>query len=237
MTALAAGAQQPSEETLRLARAVYAGRLQAAFQRSPVARIADWIAAGQAPTAESLRAAGLTTRSTDPERVRELRLARKVFVRTWGFSIPCAEAIGVLSRLGPLVEIGAGSGYWTALLRHAGLDAIATDAAATGNIGYGFEAGRFCPVEPLSGHAAVRAHPERDVFCAWPTEGSPWALAAVRAMPVGRRLALIGEPRGGITGTPGLHHFLETRFQLLGALAIPQFPRCADQLSVYQRTR
>lgn len=237
MTALAPGPAQPSEDTVRLARAAYAKLLQDHFERSPVARIAEWVEAGRAPTAESLRAAGLTTESSDPQRRRELRLARKVFVRTWGFSIPCAEAIGVLSRLGPLVEIGAGSGYWTALLRKAGLDAIATDAMAKGNIGYGFEAGRFCAVEPLAGPEAVRAHPGRDVFCSWPTEGSPWALAAVRAMPLGRRLALIGEPRGGVTGTPGLHRFLETRFQLLGALAIPQFPRCADQLFVYERIR
>jgi len=30
----------------------------------------------------------------------------------------------------PLVEIGAGSGYWTALLRAAGLDIVATDLEA-----------------------------------------------------------------------------------------------------------
>lgn len=229
---------QPSDDdTLGEARAAYAILLQEAFQRSPVGRIAEWVRAGQAPTAQSLRDAGLTTQSTDPERAAELRLARKPFTRTWGFSIPCAEAIGVLSRLGPLVEIGAGSGYWSALLRAAGLDIVATDAQAEGKVGYGFEAGRFCPAEPLSGHEAVRAYPERDVFCSWPTEGSPWALAAVRGMAVGRRLALIGEPRGGITGTPGLHRYLETRFELLGTLAIPQFPRVRDAFHLYRRVR
>jgi hypothetical protein len=229
--------QLSDDETLSKARAVYAVLLQDAFKRSPVGRIAEWVQAGKAPAAQALRDAGLTTQSTDPERAAELRLARKPFTRTWGFSIPCAEAIGVLSRMGPLVEIGAGSGYWSALLRNAGLDVIATDAKAEGDIGYGFQAGRFCPVEPLSGDAAVRAYPDRDVFCSWPTEGSAWALAAVRAMPVGRRLALIGEPRGGVTGTSGLHRYLETRFELLGSVVIPQFPTIKDGFFVYRRIR
>jgi hypothetical protein len=145
--------------------------------------------------------------------------------------------MGLLSRLGPLVEIGAGSGYWSALLQNGGLDVAATDATASGQLAYGFEAGRFCRIEGLTGPEAVRAYPDRDVFCSWPTEASPWALGAVRAMAVGRRLALIGEPRGGLTGTPGLFRFLETRFRPLGGLDIPQFPRVRDRLTVYERVR
>lgn len=225
---------QTSEDQARL---VYAGILQDALRRSPLGRIEEWMAAGKAPTAASLRDQGLTTASTSPERASELRLARKPFTRTYGFSIPCAEAIGMLSRLGPLLEIGAGSGYWSALLRNAGLDLAATDEVADGQLGYGFHVGRFAAIEPLSGVNAVRAWPERDVFCSWPTEGSPWALAAVRAMRVGRRLALIGEPRGGCTGTPGLFRYLETRFRRLGELQIPQFPKVSDSLVVYERVR
>jgi hypothetical protein len=56
-------------------------------------------------------------------------------------------------------------------------------------------------------------------------------------MAVGRRLALIGEPRGGVTGTLGLHRFLETHFTLLGVVEIPQFPGRRDQLFVYERAR
>jgi hypothetical protein len=44
-----------------------------------------------------------------------------------GFSIPNAVAIERLQELGPLIHMGAGSGYWSALLRHAGVDLIAYD--------------------------------------------------------------------------------------------------------------
>jgi hypothetical protein len=230
-------AEAPDPKTLAIARAAYAQLQEQALQRSPLARIAEWVRAGKAPTAELLRGQGLTTESSGPERLAELRLARTAFVRAWGFSIPCAEAIGTLARLAPLVEIGAGSGYWTALLRNAGLDVVATDATPQGDIGYGFEASRFCEIEALAGPAAVRAYPDRNVFCSWPTQDSPWALAAVRAMALGRRVALIGEPRGGQTGSRGLHRYLDTRFRLLGVQPIPQFPKTRDALYVYERIR
>jgi len=227
----------PDAQTLAAAQARYVQMQDEALRRGPLARVAEWIQAGKAPPAEQLRSQGLMTPPHDETRIPEFRMARKAFVRTYGFSIPCAEAIGVLARLAPLVEIGAGTGYWSALLRNAGLDVVTTDAFPVGDIGYGFQAGRFCEAEALTGDAAVRAYPERNVFCSWPTQDSPWALAAVRAMAPGRRLALIGEPRGGETGTPGLHRYLETRFRLLGTLAIPQFPKERDALFVYERIR
>jgi hypothetical protein len=44
-----------------------------------------------------------------------------------GFAIPNAVAIERLQLLGPLLHMGAGTGYWSALLRHAGVDLIAYD--------------------------------------------------------------------------------------------------------------
>ena len=85
------------------------------------------------------------------------------------------------------------------------------------------------------GWEAVRAHPERDVLCAWPTANSSWALATVRAIGPGRSFALVGEPKGGLTGSDGLFRYLETRFELLRTVQIPQFPGIHDQLFIYRR--
>ena len=108
-----------SDERLRIAGADLMPLQEAAFRQSPLAPMAEWLQAGRAPRSADLRAAGLTADCPDPRREAGLRLARKHFIRTWGFSIPCAEAIEVLWRLGPLVEVGAGSAYWTALLHAA----------------------------------------------------------------------------------------------------------------------
>jgi uncharacterized UPF0146 family protein len=223
---------RPETETVAIARAAYEGLQDQLLAATPLAGMADWVRTGAPPAAAELRDQGLRTGSG-----LDLALAQKAFVRQWGYAIPCAEAVEALRGLGPLVEIGAGAGAWAALLTAAGLDVVATDIQVQGKLGYGFTAASRARVEPLSAPDAVRAYPDRDVFCCWPTRAHPWALAAVRAMRPGRRLALIAAPRGGVTGTPGLYRYLETRFELLETIEIPQFPQAHDRLTIHRRVR
>lgn len=44
-------------------------------------------------------------------------------------AVPTAKALAAIAKLGPTVEMGAGSGYWTALLLERGHDALAYDLA------------------------------------------------------------------------------------------------------------
>jgi len=201
--------------------------------------MARWVETGAPPPAEALRAQGLSGLDAgDGPQAASLREVRKAFRRAWGFSIPCAEAVAALKALDhPLLEIGAGSGYWTALLRAAGLDVIATDVASEGEGPDGSGLGRHAPVEALGGPQAVRAYPERDVFCSWPTEGAAWALEAVREIGVGRAFALVGDPPGGVVGTPELHAFLADHFSVEAVVRLPQFPRVDDALTIHRRVR
>lgn len=219
------------------ARAQFQEMRAAAMRNSPLTGMAEWVRTGAPPAAAELRAKGLAYGWPDPQRVQELQLIRRPFTWEWGFSIPCAEVVETLRRLGPLVELGAGAGCWAALLTAAGVDVVATDTLAAGQADYGFAFGRHHPVTAMPAHEAVRAFPDRNVFCSWPTEGSPWALAAARAMQVGRYLALIVEPPGGCTATPGLYRYLKTRFEPRLRLAIPQFPKLRDDFYVFQRVR
>src|SRR3954471_21819338 len=45
----------------------------------------------------------------------------------YSFAIPSNEVLAALRALGPLVEVGAGAGYWARLLRDLGADVVATD--------------------------------------------------------------------------------------------------------------
>jgi len=52
-----------------------------------------------------------------------------VLPRSFSFAVPCEEAMRTIAGLNrPVVEMGAGTGYWTALLRHKGVDVVAYDA-------------------------------------------------------------------------------------------------------------
>lgn len=185
---------------------------------------------GVAPPCAAFEAEGFHRWST----LRLRRAERDSWVTQYGFSIPCEEAVKALVALAPIVEVGAGTGYWTCLLRHGGHDIIATDNRRTD---YGFKQ-RWCAVKRQSARAAIAANPDRDVLCSWPCYDNPWLAKAIRGMGPGRALALIGEGSGGCTGD-------DTLFAILGGddwkeeveITIPQFPGLNDFLSIYRRVR
>jgi hypothetical protein len=162
-------------------------------------------------------------------------LARRAFMDRWGCSIPCAEAIAALRALGPLVEIGCGTGYWSALLRNAGHDVIATDAEPPGSQLNGFRVGSRLEARQMTAVEAVAQHPDRDVFCSWPSEGDSWALGAAWRLAPGRCFALIGDGPGGKIGSRGLYRYLATRFDLVAEVALPQFPQSHDRLTIHRK--
>jgi hypothetical protein len=218
-------------ETVAEARRVYLKLQSNLLAATPLGEMRDWLVGGRVPTAADLRAQGFEFAAPPGN----LRLARKAFIRQWGFSIPCAESVAELVQLSPLVEIGAGSGYWSALVAGADGDVIATDAIAEGSPGYGLTVGLHTKIEALDAVEAVRRYPERNVFCSWPTQDADWCAEAAQAMCAGRRLALVGQPRGGETGSPRLFDVLETDFTEERRIVIPQFPGVQEVFTVHRR--
>jgi hypothetical protein len=159
-------------ELIERAREEYNRLQDAELNSGPLADMPRWISQGDPPPVAELRAAGLTCEGRDEATSSSLRLARKAFTRRWGFSIPCREAVEVLSDLGPLVEVGAGTGYWSSLMQSAGCDVIATDPASRANP-HGFVTGHYTGVSPLSAADAIEGYADRSVFCSWPTWARP----------------------------------------------------------------
>ena len=234
---------QLSPDELAQAKALYFKFQDDSLEQTPLRAMDQWIASGRAPSCAKLREIGFVAAIDNDltgdalkaakDHAQRLRLIRNSYIRRWGFAIPCAEAIGWLRRLAPAVEIGAGSGYWTALMTAAGHDMIATDIVAEGKIWHGFMAGSSAAIMGMAADEAVRAYPERDVFCSWPTQDDGWIVAAAEQIRPGRCLALIGEPAGGCTGTPELFACLADNFQHRVRVELPQFPRINDELNFY----
>jgi hypothetical protein len=156
-------------------------------------------------------------------------------VRRYGFSIPCAEAVDALLRLGPLVEVGAGTGYWSRLLDSAGASIVATDKAAGARLGLVFTVGEHFPVLPLGAVKAAREFPDRAVFVSWPSAKRAWPALLVGDLGPGRIIAMIGEGRGGTTGDDRMFDFLDRDFEVTARVPIPRFPTCEDLLTIYER--
>ena len=90
-----------------------------------------------------------------------------------GYACPSEEALHALAELAPLVEVGAGTGYWSALLKHRGVDVVAYDshppsADMANNFFYDFT---FTSVHKGDGATLFAEKPElaaRTLVLVWP---------------------------------------------------------------------
>src|SRR5215470_1408786 len=87
----------------------------------------------------------------------------------YAYVCPSDSTLAMLAGLGPLVEIGAGTGYWAHRLRSMGVDIVAIDHAPTD----GDRPNRYHPpgrpwthVEP-GDQTALSDHADRVLFLCW----------------------------------------------------------------------
>lgn len=158
---------------------------------------------------------------------------RKQFVRKYAWAVPNMAAINEIARHGKVVEIGAGSGYWAYLLREHGVDVVAYDEKPYEN--------KWCNniwTDIEKGDAdSGQNHPNRTLFLCWPPYETPMAYDAVKAHMEagGRKVIYIGEGYGGCTGDDDFHDLMETEYECISTVHIPQWYGIHDCLSIYQR--
>jgi hypothetical protein len=171
--------------------------------------------------------------------VLDLPARRRELVAIFAWGIPDSAALAVLGSYGPLLECGAGTGYWAALLAAAGTDVVASDALAppwTGSAGHR----PWTAVLGADSVATIRAHPGRVLFLCWPPhDDDAVSYAAVRAYQ-GDALAYVGEAPGrhgspGATGTVRFHRELALNWSVAEQAALPTWPGLRDRLVVYRR--
>jgi hypothetical protein len=141
------------------------------------------------------------------------------------------ELVRAVDPEGRLLEVGAGRGLASRLLRDAGLQVACTDIAGPSP--------SFTPVEPLSAIQAVVKYREfPTILLAWPPQlghtGSEMSYQALRAFR-GTQVIYIGEPRGCCTATDDFFDELDCKWQLTERLPLPRWPNIADSLYVYRR--
>lgn len=171
----------------------------------------------------------------------DLGACRGDLVTKYSFSIPTAGILKSIAARSPLVEIGAGNGYWARCLTRTGADIIAYDKFPPDESlpfpwgrweeeNFWFDSEWF-PVNRGDEAAAAR-HPDRSLFLCWPPFNSPMAGEALElyARAGGRTLLYIGDPLSS-----GDHRFHERRkgLALLEMHELWHWPGTDDRLWVY----
>ena len=180
----------------------------------------------------------------------------------FSWSIPTPAAIEAIANHSPIVEIGAGSGYWAYLLRKRGVDVLAYDRKPYRL--YPREAWHHVPAWTgvLEGRARkAKKFPERALMLCWPpqrplsrepmlrllrgerNDPMPPAMAPERlaydAITAyrGRTVIYIGQARNGCTATDEFFDVLERDWILTTQLTLPCWRDNGDNdyLHIYGR--
>jgi hypothetical protein len=173
----------------------------------------------------------------------------------YAWAIPNEQALAVLAKHAPLVEIGAGTGYWAWLLRNRGVDILAYDKAPPTTADH---QNRFHRAERLQARGYERPavvgtvwtevlageseqagrYPDRTLFLCWPPYGEPMASACLRRYEDagGHTVVSVGEDRG-CTADEAFHDQLERHWRAIQRerVRLPVYPGVHDLLTVWVR--
>ncbi|QKW35016.1 hypothetical protein HUT06_14060 [Actinomadura sp. NAK00032] len=156
----------------------------------------------------------------------KLAFAQMLLQATYSYAIPNPRTIVWVAEFCmdlPIVELGAGRGYWAAQLTHAGLTVDAYDSnppdkaenpSFPGTVG---QADVWHPVKDLTEFEIRPESTDYVLFLCWPPGwGDTMSSEALRSYEAagGERLVYIGEPRGGKTGNDAFFDALSARWRL-----------------------
>lgn len=169
--------------------------------------------------------------------LREIALHafRPALVRRYSWAIPDAGALEVIAQYSPLVEIGAGTGYWAHLLRRRGVDVIAFDLHPPAGSDHPYHRGAHVWTEVVAGGTEQAGRdPERALLLCWPPYDQPMALECLEAY-CGSTLIYIGEPESGCTADDAFFERLRQSWTPIDSYPLLQWPGIHDRLEVYER--
>lgn len=147
--------------------------------------------------------------------------------RKFAWAIPNEEALQTIEKYGPIVEIGAGGGYWAMLLRNRGVKVDAYDESPHSNhwVRYGWS--------EVAVGSYQKAATKKTLLLCWPymndmAENCLWRFQ-------GKTIIYIGEHEGGCCATDQFFEKLRRHFRQVDDVEIPQWPGIHDYLSVWRR--
>lgn len=164
-----------------------------------------------------------------------LSIARQRYVYKYAWAIPCKRALEVIAQYSPIVEVGAGSGYWASLLAQIGTDVVAYDISSTKQYkgSYNHFHKHYFAVKKGS-ESAIKDHADRALFLCWPPYNDKMAFNTLKQYR-GETVLYVGEGKGGCTASDSFFNLLTKNFSEEESVEIPVWFGIHDRLFVFKR--
>ena len=176
-------------------------------------------------------AAKIDSMNKELERDLGLMNMRRECISKYGFAILTEKALRAVKKYAPIVEIGAGTGYWAYEFQKREIDYIATEPYPNG---FHFNHSKlWVKMKKMTGVKAARKYPDRTLLMCWPSYDERWPARAIKAYE-GNQLIYVGEGRGGCTGDDRFHELLDS-WDLKETINIPQWIGIHDRIEVFER--
>lgn len=161
----------------------------------------------------------------------DLWAARFAYAHAFAWAIPSEKALAAIVALSPIVEVGAGGGYWAQLLRERGADVLAFDLQPDPAHNHHVDR-RWGTVHEAPATVAGE-HPDRTLLLIWPPLHEPMAHDALQSYR-GDRLVYIGDGFEGVTADDDFFELLD-EWELIQTVDLPNWDHRHDDLGVYRR--
>ena len=170
-----------------------------------------------------------------PDSAVDAEAALLMLAQHYAYVFPDEATLQMLAGLGPLVEVGAGTGYWAHRLRSIGVDIVAFDQAPVD----GERANRYhSPTRPWTrveqgDKTVLPGYADRGLFLCWPPLFS--SLGDCLTYYGGDTVACIGDCGHR---TARLDHLDEafTKVATAPVRALDPYPGVTPQLTIWKRT-
>jgi hypothetical protein len=153
----------------------------------------------------------------------------------YAYVFPSDSALAMLARLGPLVEIGAGAGYWAHRLRSIGAEIVAFDQAPLdGERTNRYHLGtRPWTLVEQGDQTVLSDYADRCLFLCWPPLFS--SLGDCLTYYGGDTVACVGDGGYRTARLDGLHESF-TKVAAVPVRALDPYPGVRPQLTIWKRT-
>ena len=159
----------------------------------------------------------------------KVRRIREDFCRRYSWAIPNDHALECIAKYAPIVEMGAGAGYWAHLLQERGVDVSAFDAHSRVS-----NENRLSPA--VGSWEQLEKFSHHSLFLCWPPLNDDMAAKCLEVFK-GEYLIYVGEAAGGCTADDHFFEILRQSYTLKERIQIPSWPGIDDSLWVYERAK